>query len=42
MIIKCKNNRAFRELLSRVLVSFGTSRDYADVTAYADMNALVC
>ena len=42
LIIKCKNNRAFRELLSRVLVSFGTSRDYADVTAYADMNALVC
>ena len=42
LIIKCKNNRAFRELLSRVLVSFGTSRGHADVTAYADMNALVC
>jgi primosomal protein N' (replication factor Y) len=42
LIIKCKNNRAFRELLSRVLVGFGTNREYADVTAYADMNALVC
>lgn len=42
LIIKCKNNRAFRALLSRVLVGFGTNREYADVTAYADMNALVC
>ncbi len=42
LIIKCKNNRAFREFLSRVLISFGTNREYSDVTAYADMNALVC
>ena len=42
LIIKCKNNRAFREFLSLVLISFGTNREYSDVTAYADMNALVC
>ena len=42
LIIKCKNNRAFRQLLAKVLISFGGSREYSDVTAYADMNALVC
>ena len=42
LIIKCRNTRAFRQLLSRVLVSFGNNRQYAKVTAFADMNALVC
>ena len=42
LIIKCRNNRMFRQLLSRVLISFGGRREFAKVTAYADMNALIC
>ncbi len=42
LIIKCKNNREFRELLSSLLVEFGNSKEYSGVTAYADMNALIC
>ncbi len=42
LIIKCRNNRAFRALLSGVLTAFGATRDFAKVTVYADMNALVC
>ena len=32
---------AVPSLLSSVLKSFGSNRDFAKVTAYADMNALV-
>ncbi len=39
LIIKCKNNHRFRQLLSAVLISFGNSREFSKVTAYADMNA---
>ena len=42
LIIKCKNNRSFRKLLSKVLLSFGGRREFSKVTAYADMNALIC
>ena len=42
LIIKCRNNRAFRALLSGALTAFGANRDFAKVTVYADMNALVC
>ena len=42
LIIKCRNNHAFRQLLSAVLISFGENREFAKVTAYADMNALIC
>lgn len=42
LIIKCKNNRSFRKLLSKVLLSFGDRREFSKVTAYADMNALIC
>ena len=42
LIIKCKNNRSFRSLLSAVLIRFGNDRAYSRVTAYADMNALTC
>ncbi len=42
LIIKCKNNRSFRSLLSEVLIRFGNDRAYSRVTAYADMNALTC
>ena len=42
LIIKCKNNREFRKLLSTLLVQFGNNREFSSVTAYADMNALIC
>ena len=42
LIIKCRNNRRFRTLLSGALQRFGNEREFAKVTAYADMNALVC
>lgn len=42
LIIKCKNNREFRKLLSTLLVEFGKNKEFGSVTAYADMNALVC
>lgn len=42
LIIKCKNNSEFRKMLSRLLVQFGKNKEFASVTAYADMNSLVC
>ncbi len=42
LIIKCKNNKEFRALLTTVLLDFGNNKEFAKVTAYADMNALVC
>lgn len=42
IIIKCKNNTKFRALLSQVLAKFGSNKEFSGVTAYADMNALVC
>ena len=42
IIIKCKNNSEFRALLSKILCEFGKSKEFSGVTAYADMNALVC
>ncbi len=42
LIIKCKNNRGFRRLLSETLIEFGGKREFSSVTAYADMNAPVC
>lgn len=42
LIIKCKNNREFRRLLSTLLIDFGDNKEFSDVTAYADMNALIC
>jgi primosomal protein N' (replication factor Y) len=42
LIIKCKNTREFRKMLSTLLVEFGDNKDFSSVTAYADMNALVC
>jgi primosomal protein N' (replication factor Y) len=42
LIIKCKNTREFRKMLSTLLVEFGNNKDFSSVTAYADMNALVC
>lgn len=42
LIVKCRNTKDFRTMLSRLLVEFGNNKEYSSVTAYADMNALVC
>lgn len=42
LIVKCRNTKDFRTMLSRLLVEFGNNKEYGSVTAYADMNALVC
>lgn len=42
LIIKCKNNKEFRGLLSEMLINFGSNREFSSVTVYADMNALTC
>lgn len=42
LIIKCKNNREFRRLLATLLAEFGNNKEFSSVTAYADMNALIC
>ena len=38
LIIKCRNNKRFREMLSRLLADFSGDRRYGDVTAFADSN----
>ncbi len=38
IIIKCKNNKPFREMLSQALIRFGSQKGLGGVTAYADMN----
>lgn len=38
LVLKFKNDKTFRSMLSGLLVSFGKNRAYADVTAYADIN----
>ena len=38
LIVKFKNNRRFREMLSVLLTEFGKNRTYSDVTAYADID----
>ncbi len=40
LIIKCRNNSTFRNMLNTVLVKFEKKREYKDVTYYADMNTL--
>ena len=40
LIIKCKNNRDFRGLLSAVMIEFGKNKEFGKVSTYADMNAL--
>ncbi len=42
LIIKCRNTRDFRSLLSQILIKFGNKKEFSGVTAFADMNALVC
>lgn len=38
LIIKCKNSKRFRSLISQLLISFGKNKKFADVTAVADIN----
>lgn len=38
MVLKCRNTKTFRNLLSALLREFGANRTYSDVTVYADMN----
>lgn len=38
IIVKCKNVRALREMIARLLVQFAGMREFAAVTAYADPN----
>lgn len=42
LIVKCRNTKDFRKMLSKLLTEFGNNKEYSNVTAYADMNALVC
>lgn len=42
LIIKCKNNSEFRALLSTLLIKYGGNSKHGKVTAYADMNTLIC
>lgn len=38
IIIKCRNDRRFREMFSQILLSFSALREYAAVTVFADCN----
>ncbi len=40
LILKCRNDSRFREMLGRMLVDFSAVRDYSAVTVYADMDPL--
>lgn len=38
LIIKCHNNRNMREMISKILIDFGTKSEFSSVTVTADMN----
>ena len=38
LILKFRNNKAFRSLLSSLLCELGADRNYSEVTVYADIN----
>ena len=40
IIIKCRNQKRFRKLLSDTVLEFNSIKEYKNVTAYVDMNAL--
>jgi primosomal protein N' (replication factor Y) len=40
LILKCRNDSRFREMLSRMLIAFSSEREFRDVTVYADMEPL--
>ncbi|MBE6823824.1 MAG: primosomal protein N' [Ruminococcaceae bacterium] len=40
IILKCRNDAKFRQMLSSVLIEFSKLKDYSDVTVYADMHPI--
>lgn len=38
LIVKCRNNRRFREMISRLLIQFAGDRNFSGVTVFVDMN----
>ncbi len=38
LIIKCRNNLKFREMISKLLIQFAAVREYSSVTVFVDMN----
>lgn len=38
IIIKCKNNKSFRDMISELLISFGKNKSFSDISVYADIN----
>ena len=38
LIVKCRNSRNFRRMISRLLTDFAKDRAFSDVTAFADIN----
>lgn len=40
LIVKCRNNRRFRKLLSETLLEYNSIKENKNTTAYIDMNAL--
>ena len=38
MLIKCRNGKAFRQMMDRLLVAFGQDRKNRGVSAFADIN----
>ena len=38
LILKCRNDRRFREMLGNMLIAFSKERAFSDVTVYADVN----
>lgn len=38
LIIKCRNGKKFREMIARLLTAFSLKREFARVTAFADIN----
>ena len=38
IIIKCKNSKNFRNMISELLISFGKNQKFRDVTVTADIN----
>lgn len=38
LIIKCRNNKRFREMISHLLIQFAGNREFSSVTVFADVN----
>ena len=38
LLIKCRNTKSLREMISRLLIKFAGLREFQQVTAYADPN----